>query len=93
LNKLGIARATFYRWYDLCRLDGIDALEDHRPIPRHVWNRITDRVRREIVDLALDIPERSLRKLARELPTKAVEPRADLSGVGEHVTPKNNSKS
>ena len=64
LDKLGIARATFYRWYDLYRLSGIDALEDHKPTPRHVWNRIPDKVKREIVDLALDIPELSPRELA-----------------------------
>ena len=64
LDKLGIARATFYRWYDLYRLGGIDALEDHRPTPGHVWNRIPETVRREIVDLALDIPELSPRELA-----------------------------
>jgi transposase-like protein len=26
LEKLGVPRATFYHWYDLCRLGGIDAL-------------------------------------------------------------------
>jgi putative transposase len=52
LQKLRIPRATFYRWYDLYRLGGIDALEDHRPLPGHVWNRVLDKVRREIVDLA-----------------------------------------
>ena len=36
LDQLGVARATFYRWYDLNRLGGIDALEDHRPTPGHV---------------------------------------------------------
>jgi putative transposase len=64
LNKLGIPRATFYRWYDLFRLGGIDALEDHRPLPGHVWNRVPDNVRREIVDLALDEPTLSPRELA-----------------------------
>ena len=64
LQKLGIPGATFYRWYDLYRLGGIDALEDHRPTPGHIWNRIPDKVRREIVDLALDIPELSPRELA-----------------------------
>ena len=64
LDKLGIPRATFYRWYDLCRLGGIDALEDHRPLPGHVWNRVPDKVRCEIVDMALDIPELSPRELA-----------------------------
>jgi putative transposase len=48
----------------LIRLGGIDALEDHRPLPGHVWNRVPDKVRREIVDMALDIPELSPRELA-----------------------------
>jgi transposase InsO family protein len=64
LNKLGIPRATFYRWYDLYRLGGIDALEDHRPLPGHVWNRVPDKVRREIVNLALDEPTLSPCELA-----------------------------
>ena len=64
LDKLGIPRATFYRWYNLYSLGGIDALEDHRPLPGHVWNRVPDSVRREIVDLALDEPTLSPRELA-----------------------------
>jgi transposase InsO family protein/transposase-like protein len=64
LQKLGIARTTFYRWYDLWRLGGIDALEDHRPLPGHIWNRVPDAIRWEIVDMALDIPELSPRELA-----------------------------
>ena len=64
LQKLGIPRATFYRWYDLYRLGGINALEDHRPLPGHVWNRVPDNVRREIVDLALEEPTLSPRELA-----------------------------
>jgi putative transposase len=64
LSKLGIPRATFYRWYDLYRLDGIDALEDHKPLPGHVWNRVPDAIRREIVDMALEIPDLSPRELA-----------------------------
>ncbi len=62
--KLGIARTTFYRWYDLYRLGGSDALEDNRLTPGHVWNRIPDKVRREIIDLALDIPKLSPREMA-----------------------------
>jgi len=64
LEKLGVPRATFYRWYDLYRLGGIDALADHRPLPGHVWNRIPENVRHEIVELALDVPELSPRELA-----------------------------
>ena len=40
LEKLGIPRATFYRWYDLYRTGGPEALEDRSPRPDRVWNRI-----------------------------------------------------
>lgn len=33
LDKLGIPRATFYRWYERYREAGIDALADHRSRP------------------------------------------------------------
>ena len=39
LVKLGIPRATFYRWYDLYRTGGPDALGDRSPRPDRVWNR------------------------------------------------------
>src|SRR3954466_7106153 len=64
LEKLGIARATFYHWYDLYRSGGPEALEDHRSRPNRVWNRIPDEVRARIVDLALDEPALSPRELA-----------------------------
>jgi putative transposase len=64
LAKLGIPKATFYRWYDLYRLGGIDALEDHRPLPGHVWNRVPDKIRQDIIDLALNEPTLSPRELA-----------------------------
>src|SRR5436305_10910017 len=64
LEKLGIARATFYHWYDLYRSGGPEALEDHRSRPKRVWNRIPDEVRERIVDLALDEPALSPRELA-----------------------------
>jgi transposase-like protein len=64
LDKLGIPRATFYRWYDRYRGSGIEALADHRSRPDRVWNRIPDDVRGQIIDLALELPELSPRELA-----------------------------
>lgn len=64
LDRLGIPRSTFYRWYDLYLTGGVDALEDKAPMPTRVWNRIPDDIRKEIVDLALDEPELSPRELA-----------------------------
>ena len=64
LDKLGIPRTTFYRWYDRYQIGGPEALEDQSPMPSWVWNRIPDDVRQRIVDLALDVPELSPRELA-----------------------------
>jgi putative transposase len=64
LDKLGIPRATFYRWYDRYRAGGPEALADHRSRPDRVWNRIPDDVRGQIVDMALESPELSPRELA-----------------------------
>jgi len=64
LDKLGIPRTTFYRWYDRYQLGGSEALEDQSPRPSRVWNRIPDDVRRRIIALALDVPELSPRELA-----------------------------
>ncbi|MGA7580783.1 MAG: IS3 family transposase [Pseudolabrys sp.] len=64
LEKLGVPRATFYHWYDLYRSGGPEALEDRRPRPDRVWNRIPDQVREQIVNLALDEPTLSPRELA-----------------------------
>ncbi|MCZ8036258.1 MAG: IS3 family transposase [Novosphingobium sp.] len=64
LGKLGIPRATFYRWYDRYLTGGIEALADHRTRPDRVWNRIPDPIRAEIIDLALRETELSPRELA-----------------------------
>jgi len=64
LEKLGVTRATFYRWCDLYQSGGPEALEDRSPRPERVWNRIPDKVRDQIVQLALNEPELSPRELA-----------------------------
>ena len=64
LAKLGIPRATFYRWYDRHSTGGPEALNDRSPRPDRVWNRIPDAVRENIIQLALDEPALSPRELA-----------------------------
>ena len=64
LDRLGIARSTFYRWYDLYLRFGEDALADGRPGPRRGWNRIPDKVRGDILDMALERTDLSPRELA-----------------------------
>jgi putative transposase len=64
LDRLGIPRTTFYRWYDGYQVFGIDGLEDRSSAPGKVWNRIPDEVRQQVIDPALDKPELSPRELA-----------------------------
>jgi RNA-directed DNA polymerase len=64
LAKLGIPRATFYRWYDRYQRGGPEALDDRRSRPDRVWNRIPDDIRGQILELALEVPELSPRELA-----------------------------
>ena len=64
LDQIGIPCATFYRWYDLYRTGGPEALEDRPSHPGRVWNRIPDEIRGRIVRLALEEPELSPRELA-----------------------------
>jgi putative transposase len=64
LEKLGIPRSSFYRWYDRNQRGGPEALADRPSRPDRVWNRIPEAIRSQIVDLALDQPELSPRELA-----------------------------
>lgn len=64
LDKLGVPRRTFYRWYDHYLHDGEDGLVDRAPHPGRVWNKIPDTIRNDLLDMALDIPELSPRELA-----------------------------
>jgi len=64
LDRLGIARPTFYRWYDLYQRFGEEALKDRQPGPKRAWNRIPDDVQGKILDMALERSELSPRELA-----------------------------
>ncbi len=64
LDKLGIPRTTFYRWYDRYLSGGPKALEDRRPKPSRVWNCIPEPVREKVKDLALKQSDLSPRELA-----------------------------
>ena len=75
LDKLGIPRATFYRWYDRYREGGVEALVDHRSRPDRVWNRIPDDVRSQIVDLPLELPKLSPREQAVRFTDQRKSPR------------------
>jgi transposase InsO family protein len=64
VEKLGIPRSTFYNWYDRYLSGGIDALENKKPSPGAVWNKVPEAQRKRLVDMALDHPDLSPRELA-----------------------------
>jgi len=54
LDQLGVARRTFYRWYDRYREGGPEALADRPSAPGRVWNRIPAEIHEQIIELALE---------------------------------------
>ena len=54
LDKIGIHRRTFYRWYDRYLEHGEDGLVDRAPHPGRVWNKIPDSIRAELLNMALE---------------------------------------
>jgi transposase InsO family protein len=64
LDELQVPRSTFYRWYKQYQEDGTEGLIDHRPNPGQIWNRIPPEVKQQVVDLALQYPDRSPRQIA-----------------------------
>src|SRR5258707_359260 len=62
--QMGIPRSTFYDWYSRYKEGGIEAVEDGKPRPRRIWNKISDKIETAIVNLALEEPDLSPRELA-----------------------------
>ena len=63
-KMLGIPSSTYYDWYARWCDGGIDGLADRSPRPGSVWNRIPDRVRKDVVDFALEHEDLTPRELA-----------------------------
>jgi putative transposase len=64
LAQIGVPKSAFYAWLDRHATGGPEALEDRKPSPGRVWNRIPDEVRQKVIALALDQPELSPREVA-----------------------------
>jgi len=64
LAQLGVARSTFYRWYAAYSRGGYDGLAPRSYQRRRLWNRIPDRERERVAELAIEKPELSPRELA-----------------------------
>ena len=64
LEKLGIPRRTFYRWYDNYLGGGPEALADRPSTPGRVWNRVPGEIHDQIIKLALEQSDLSPREPA-----------------------------
>jgi len=64
LEELDINRGTFYEWYRRYREHGYDGLANRKSSSKKFWNRIPDQVKQQVVDIALECPEKSPRELA-----------------------------
>ena len=42
LDRLSIHKSTFYNWLKRYQENGIDGLEDKKPMPQSVWNKIAE---------------------------------------------------
>jgi len=64
LAHLDIHRSTFYNWLQRYRDEGVDGLNDMKPVTGSAWNKIPAVHRMAIIDLALAEPQLSPRELA-----------------------------
>jgi len=70
LEELDINRSTFYDWYRRYREHGYEGLVNRKSSPKKFWNRIPDQVKQQVVEIALEHPEKS----PRELPWHITDP-------------------
>ena len=70
LKELGINKSTFYNWYGRYKEDGYDGLAPKQRALNTYWNKIPDKMKQEVVDLALECPELSPRELAYTMTDK-----------------------
>jgi hypothetical protein len=63
LEALGVLRSAYYRWLKHKRLQGPDGLQDRRPRPGRVW----DRLREQEVDTVLQYADQETDSTSREI--------------------------
>lgn len=64
LRELGIHKSTFYKWYDAFKEKGYDGLLNKPCKQKQYWNRLSDKERQTVVEIALEHPEKSSREVA-----------------------------
>ena len=64
LREIGVERRTFYHWYRRYLDEGPEGLNPKKSKPRRRWNRVSERVRKDVLEMALERTELSPRELA-----------------------------
>ena len=64
LKELGIGRSTYYGWYNRYLKGGFDALAPSKRDENRTWNKIPQKEKNRVVEIALEQPELSSRELA-----------------------------
>ena len=64
LQKLGIAKRTFYNWYGRYRKQGYEGLATRERSMRSQWNKIPPEISEQIVAMALECADLSSREIA-----------------------------
>ncbi len=64
LEELGINRSTFYEWYRNYLKGGFEGLKPKVPERKSFWNKIPNKERNKVVELALERTDLSPRELA-----------------------------
>jgi len=64
LDQLNIPKSTFYDWYSRYRERGFEGLLPKSDPERKQWNEIPEQEREEVVEQALEHPDKSPRELA-----------------------------
>jgi transposase-like protein len=64
LEELEVPRSSCYRWYQRLQEDGPEGLETKPPHRKRFWNRISESVKEQVVELVLEHPDQSSRQLA-----------------------------
>lgn len=67
LDSFGIARSTFYKWYQNYLKSGFDGLETSKRSCRRQWNSIPQEQKDLVVEIALEHTELSSRELAYKI--------------------------
>lgn len=67
LEQLNIPKSTFYGWYNRYREKGFDGLLPRAGPERKQWNQIPQKEREEVVEEALEYPDKSPRELAFQI--------------------------